>query len=140
MVKPGVYTINKKQLKDGDKTTEYVHVEVQPLPQKYDTTTRQRKGCTGMRVLGILMFILVIIGIAVGVAYAFSWEDGNHDDERQGVHGEEGHPDGHVRPSEPPSRTRHPGIDPVQTRPPLIGRPGDGHDDHGDDDNTDDTS
>ncbi|PIK46522.1 hypothetical protein BSL78_16615 [Apostichopus japonicus] len=76
MVKPGVYTINKKELKNGDKTTEYVHVEVQPLPPKYDTVVRERKGCTGMRLLGVFLFLLVIVGIAVGITYAVRWEEG----------------------------------------------------------------
>ncbi|XP_071853261.1 uncharacterized protein [Apostichopus japonicus] len=140
MVKPGVYTINKEELKNGDNTTEYVHVEVQPLPPKYDTVVKERKGCTGMRLLGVFLFLLVIVGIAVGITYAVRWEEGgspdkNHEDHEGRPHHGDG--DNTDDSSEDHDDRPHHGDDDDtdDTSEDHDGRP---H--HGDDDDTDDSS
>ncbi|PIK46521.1 hypothetical protein BSL78_16614 [Apostichopus japonicus] len=82
---------------------------------------------------------------------------GDHPGDPDGHHGDHpGHHDGHHgdhpidptgdgRPDDgdhgrPEPTERPPPIDYIGTRPPLIGRPEDGHDDHGNDDDTDDSS
>ncbi|PIK46520.1 hypothetical protein BSL78_16613 [Apostichopus japonicus] len=103
------------------KIIDIYYQQVQPLPPKYDTVVKERKGCTGMRLLGVFLFLLVIVGIAVGITYAVRWEEGGSPDKNHEDHeGRPHHGDG--------DNTDDSSED---------------HDDrphHGDDDDTDDTS